>query len=88
MAVSRQQVIEAIREFVGQQAPDVDITHLEEIRATDVISQSLELVEFVLHLEERLGIEVNINEIGEELVTKNFGGLADDLVRMAGAQAG
>jgi acyl carrier protein len=88
MRVSRRQVIQAIQEFVAQQAPEIDLKQIEHLRATDVIRQSLELVEFVLHLEERLGIEININEIGEDLVVKDFGGLADELVRLGKGEAG
>ncbi len=80
--MSRRKVLEVIREFVSRQAPEAAEKDIERLRATDVIRQSLELVEFVLHLEERLGIEININEIGEGLVTKDFGGLADELVRL------
>ncbi|MFZ0505218.1 MAG: hypothetical protein WAM44_15980, partial [Chthoniobacterales bacterium] len=60
---------------------------LETLRAGDVIQQSLELVELVLHLEEKLGIEININELGESLVVQNFGNLADELVRSEGKKA-
>ena len=55
------------------------------MKASDVIKQSLDLVEFVLHLEERLGIEININTLGEKLITKSLGELADDLVGIANA---
>ncbi len=40
-------------------------------------------MEFVLHLEERLGVEVNINQLGESLIVQNFGALADELVRLS-----
>jgi acyl carrier protein len=57
---------------------------LETLHAGDVIQQSLELVELVLHLEEKLGIEININELGENLIVQNFGELANELVRSEG----
>jgi acyl carrier protein len=41
-------------------------------------------VELVLHLEEKLGIEININELGENLIVQNFGELANELVRSEG----
>ena len=59
----------------------ITVDRLETLRAGDVIQQSLELVELVLHLEEELGIEININELGENLVVQNFGVLADELVK-------
>ena len=82
--IDRQAVLDAIGEFVAAHFPTISIDRLETLRAGDVIQQSLELVELVLHLEEKLGIEININELGENLVLQNFGGLADELVRSEG----
>ena len=79
--IDREAVLEAIREFVAAHFPTISVERLETLRAGDVIQQSLELVELVLHLEEKLGIEININELGENLVVQNFGTLADELVR-------
>jgi acyl carrier protein len=79
--IDRQAVLDAIREFVAAHFPTISVDHLETLRAGDVIQQSLELVELVLHLEEKLDIEININEIGENLIVQNFGSLADELVK-------
>jgi acyl carrier protein len=79
--IDRQGVLDAIREFVTAHFPAITVDRLETLRAGDVIQQSLELVELVLHLEEKLGIEININELGENLVVQNFGVLADELVK-------
>jgi acyl carrier protein len=79
--IERQAVLDAIKEFVTAHFPATSVDHLETLRASDVIQQSLELVELVLHLEDKLGIEININELGENLVLQNFGGLADELVK-------
>jgi acyl carrier protein len=79
--IDRQAVLDAIREFVTAHFPAITVDRLETLRAGDVIQQSLELVELVLHLEEELGIEININELGENLVVQNFGALADELVK-------
>jgi acyl carrier protein len=79
--IDRQAVLDAIRQFVTDHFPTVPIEQLETLRAGDVIQQSLELVELVLHLEEKLGIEININELGENLIVQNFGELANELVR-------
>jgi acyl carrier protein len=80
--IERQAVLDAIKEFVAAHFRAVPLDRLETLRAGDVIQQSLELVELVLHLEDRLGIEININEIGENLIVQNFGNLADELVRI------
>jgi acyl carrier protein len=82
--IDRQTVLDAIRQFVTDHFPAVPVDHLETLRAGDVIQQSLELVELVLHLEDELGIEININELGENLIVQNFGELANELVRSEG----
>lgn len=79
--IDRQAVLDAIRDFVTVHFPAITVDRLETLRAGDVIQQSLELVELVLHLEEELGIEININELGENLIVQNFGVLADELVK-------
>jgi acyl carrier protein len=78
--VDRKAVLEAIGEFFAENFPNVPKEKIESLKASEVIQQSLDLVEFVLHLEEKLGIEININTLGEKLVTKTFGELADELV--------
>jgi acyl carrier protein len=78
--VDRKAVLEAIAEFFAENFPKVPRDNIEGMKASDVIQQSLDLVEFVLHLEEKLGLEININTLGEKLITKTFGELADDLV--------
>jgi acyl carrier protein len=82
--IDRQAVLDAIKQFIMAHFPAVPVDRFEALRAGDVIQQSLELVELVLHLEEKLGIEININELGENLVVKNFGDLADELVKSEG----
>jgi acyl carrier protein len=78
--VDRKAVLEAMAEFFAENFPNIPRDNMEELKASDVIQQSLDLVEFVLHLEEKLGIEININTLGEKLITRTFGELADDLV--------
>jgi acyl carrier protein len=78
--IERKAVLEAIAEFFAENFPSVPRENIESMKASDVIQQSLDLVEFVLHLEEKLGLEININTLGEQLITKTIGELADDLV--------
>jgi acyl carrier protein len=78
--LDRKAVLDAMAEFISENFPSIPKEKLESLKAGEVIQQSLDLVEFVLHLEERLGIEININTLGEKLITKTFGELADDLV--------
>src|SRR5689334_8164168 len=82
-AIDRSRVLSSIRTFLEATHPELALDGLEDLRASDVIRQSVELVEFVLHLEDNLGIEINIGSIGENLVTDTFAQLADRLVAIA-----
>jgi hypothetical protein len=76
-------VIASIRTFLEASHPELGLYDLEDLRASDVIRQSVELVEFVLHLEDGLGIEIDIGSIGENLITDTFSQLADRLIAIA-----
>jgi acyl carrier protein len=86
--IDRTKVLAAMAEYFAENFPDVPQDNFEEMKASDVIKQSLDLVEFVLHLEERLGVEININTLGEKLITSTLGQLADDLVEIASKGSG
>jgi len=81
--IDRKQVLEVMAEYLRENFSNISHDNFEEMKASDVIKQSLALVEFVLHLEERLELEININTLGEKLITKTLGELADDLVKIA-----
>jgi acyl carrier protein len=77
--IDKKSVMSAIVEFAGQYYPDVPAAELEALRAGDLIDQSMVLVEFVLHLEVRLGVSIDIDELAAELITKPLGYLAETL---------
>lgn len=81
--IDRKQVLAVMAEYFRENFSNVPQGNFEEMKASDVIKQSLDLVEFVLHLEERLELEININTLGEKLITKTLSELADDLVKIA-----
>lgn len=80
--MDRARVLAVMVEFVRERLPEVRADEVEQRTAGFVIRQSLEFVEFILHLEERLGLEVNINEFGETLLTATFGQLADQITAL------
>ena len=68
-------VIETPHVFVENLMPDTIEDTIDNLMALGIFESV-----FVLHLEEKLGLEININTLGEKLITKTFGELADDLV--------
>jgi acyl carrier protein len=80
--IDRQAVLQIIADFLCKSYPSIHREHCEELLAGDFLRESLDLVEFVLHLEERLGVEINMSTLGGNLTTKNFGELADELSQL------
>jgi acyl carrier protein len=80
ITMDRTRVLAVMVEFVRERLPEVRADEVEQRTAGVVIRQSLEFVEFILHFEERLGFEVNINDFGETLLTSTFGQLADQII--------
>lgn len=59
----------------GEEAP----TDLENQRPREVLRESLDVVDFVVYLEEELKIQLDIQELGETLLGRTFGELATEL---------
>jgi acyl carrier protein len=79
--MDRDEVLEKMRVyFERKQPPDVLATFATQ-PAKALLPDSLDVVDFILHLEEATGVEIDINEVGEALMNKNFGELADEVAR-------
>ena len=72
--------------FMGKQPPEVLETFGEQSPRA-LLQESLDVVDFVVYLEEELGRDININELGEALLNRNFRELSGEVSRML-AEAG
>ncbi len=76
-------ILEIMRNyFIGRQ-PEEILTGFSDRRPTDLLTESLDVVDFVLYLEEELGLEVDVNRIGPALSRLTFGELAPEISRLA-----
>jgi len=66
--------------FERKQPPDVLATFATQSPKA-LLPDSLDVVDFILHIEEATGCEIDINEVGESLMNKNFGELAEEVSR-------
>lgn len=64
--------------FEAKQPPDV-LADFARQSPRALLPDSMDIVDFILHLEETLGCEIDVSEIGESLVRMNFGELAGEL---------
>lgn len=67
--------------FVGKQPASV----LENFGARsprELLTASLDVVEFVVYLEEKLDREIDINALGDTLINSNFQELSEHVARL------
>jgi hypothetical protein len=57
------------------------LDRLAETKATDVLRESIEALEFLMYLEGELGGTMNANSIGPAMANKTFGELAAEVCR-------
>ena len=72
--------------FTGKQPPEVLETFGEQSPRA-LFQESIDLIDFIVYLEEELGRDININELGEALLNRNFRDLSAEVSRML-AEAG
>lgn len=68
--------------FEGKEPPEL-LASFAEQSPRALLKESLDVVDFVVYLEEEIGREIAIQQVGEALMTMNFGQLAEEVARRA-----
>jgi hypothetical protein len=71
--------------FEENDAPPEVLANLAEAKATGVIRESIEALEFLMYLETELGGTIDANALGPALANMTFGELADEICRQMAA---
>ena len=66
--------------FEGKEPADV-LASFSRQSPKALLHESLDVVDFILYLEEALGCEIDVSEMGEALLNKDFGELAAEAAR-------
>jgi len=61
--------------FEGKQPPEV-LAGFSELTPRALLKESLDVVDFVVYLEEELERDIDLSRLGEAIVSKTFGELA------------
>jgi acyl carrier protein len=64
--------------FEGNYEPS-ELEGFGEKKATDLLTESIDVVEFVMYLEDKLGASVVAPKMGPAMASKTFGELAGEL---------
>jgi hypothetical protein len=67
--------------FDGNYSPE-ELEGFVDKRATELLEESIEVVEFLMYLEDSLGSRVDATQAGPAMANMTFGELAEKLCRM------
>lgn len=80
--MERDSVLSLMRAYFAEKQPPAVLENFAERSPRELLKESLDVVDFVVYLEEELERDINISELGEALLNKNFGELAGEVARM------
>lgn len=76
-------VLERMAAFFADRQPEAVMAEFATLSPRTLLQESLDVVDFVVYLEEELGVEIPLQKLGEALYNKNFGELAAEVARLA-----
>jgi acyl carrier protein len=74
-------VLDLMKAYFADRQPEPVATFSEQ-SPRELLKESLDVVDFVVYLEEQLDREIDIHQLGEALLNKNFGELSEEVSRM------
>jgi acyl carrier protein len=77
--VDRDQIISLMKAYFDKEQPPERLEHFATMPATDLLEDSADVMSFVLYLEDELGGEIRLDEVGPKLTSMTFPELADEL---------
>ena len=76
------QLLETMRKFFAEKHTPQELENFAELTPQSLLKESLDVVDFVVYLEEELGVDIDMNALGEALINKNFGELSQVVAGM------
>ncbi len=76
------QILALMKEYFREKQPPEVLAGFAEQTPRDLLKESLDVVDFLVYLEEELDRDIDVNQLGEALLYKNFGDLAGEVARM------
>ena len=84
-------ILNLMKGYFTQRQPPLAVELLDQFPAQSpraLLKESLDVVDFLVYLEEELDRDIDVNQLGEALLYKNFGELAGEVARMLDEEAG
>ncbi len=75
-------VLQIMRAYFADQQPAPDLTRFADLSPQDLLKESMDYVSFVVYLEEELGCDFPLQQLGEATLNQTFAGLAEEVARI------
>jgi acyl carrier protein len=82
-----QLILDKMKTYFAGKLSEEELAAFAEQAPRNILKESLDVVDFLVYLEDELGREIDINELGDPILNKNFGELAEEVSRMLGPAA-
>jgi hypothetical protein len=80
--VTAEELLALMRAYFAPKAPPEVLESFAEQSPQALLKESLDMVDFICYLEEELGREINVAQVGQALIGKNFGELSVAVAQM------
>jgi acyl carrier protein len=68
-----------MRTFFADKEPPEALENFADVKATDLLTESIDVIEFLMYLEDELHAKIDANQVGPALAHMTFGELASKL---------
>ena len=75
--MNQQAILDIMKQFFTGMLSAEQLSSFGELRPREIMKESLTVVDFIVNLEDKTGCHIDISEIGEAMMDKNFGQLAE-----------
>jgi acyl carrier protein len=72
-------VLSKMKTFFEDKEPPEALEHFADVKATDLLTESIDVIEFLMYLEDELHAKIDANQVGPALAHMTFGELATKL---------
>ena len=69
-------VLGKMKAFFADKEPPEALEHFADVKATDLLTESFDVIEFLMYLEDELHVKIDANQVGPALAHMTFGELA------------
>lgn len=74
-------ILEVMKGYFAGKAPQETLDNFAEVSPRELLKESLDVVDFLVYLEEESGREIDVQALGEALLNMNFRELAEEVSR-------